>query len=127
MRYRILANALCVLGLAVALSTPVLAAAKASPSPAAHPVSAKPGKGPHVADKGKSKPITVKNLPGKPVGYQVSINSADEHELQLLPFVGPQVAKRIIAARPFKKIDDLQKVKGIAAIYMSAIRPHVKL
>ncbi|MBC7544921.1 MAG: helix-hairpin-helix domain-containing protein [Candidatus Sericytochromatia bacterium] len=60
--------------------------------------------------------MTVKNLPGKAQGYKVNINKADEHELQLLPYVGPQVAKRIIAARPFKSVDDLLKVKGIATI-----------
>jgi len=43
----------------------------------------------------------------------VDLNTATAEELETLPGVGPAHAKEIIAARPFKSIDDLAKVKGI--------------
>jgi DNA uptake protein ComE-like DNA-binding protein len=88
---------------------------------------AKPSKAIHMPDRAKVELKAPQTLPGKPAGYKVSLNKADVHELQLLPFVGPQVAQRIIAARPFKSVGDLAKVKGIAPVYMSAIKPHVGL
>jgi len=44
---------------------------------------------------------------------RISINSASQQELELLPRIGPAMAKRIIMARPFMSVDDLLKVKGI--------------
>ncbi|MBN1289847.1 MAG: helix-hairpin-helix domain-containing protein [Actinobacteria bacterium] len=47
----------------------------------------------------------------------VNINSADEHQLDELPGIGPSYAARIIEYRkengPFSSIDELQNVKGI--------------
>jgi DNA uptake protein ComE-like DNA-binding protein len=44
----------------------------------------------------------------------ISINSASQLELELLPGVGPATAKKIIANRPYEIIDDLvnEKVMG---------------
>jgi DNA uptake protein ComE-like DNA-binding protein len=81
----------------------------------------------HLPDRGQSPSLAPQALPGKPVGYKVNLNKADLRELQLLPFVGAKVAAGIVAARPIKKVDDLLKVKGIPPLYLSAIKPHVKL
>ncbi len=43
----------------------------------------------------------------------VDINAATEKQLTSLPGIGPQMAKRIIEARPFKSIQELKRVKGI--------------
>lgn len=43
----------------------------------------------------------------------VNINTATEEQLENIPGVGPVLAQRIIAARPFKSADDLGKVRGI--------------
>lgn len=43
----------------------------------------------------------------------VDINTATEKQLSSLPGIGPQMAKRIIEARPFKSIQELKRVKGI--------------
>ncbi len=43
----------------------------------------------------------------------VDLNTASETELESLPGVGAKTAQAIIAARPFKSVDDLNKVKGI--------------
>jgi competence protein ComEA len=48
---------------------------------------------------------------------KVNINTASAAELEKLPQVGPQIAKRIIDYRresgAFKRIEDIMKVKGI--------------
>lgn len=88
---------------------------------------AKPSKAFHLPDRGKVSVPAPQTLPGKPANYKISLNKASEAELQVLPFVSPQVAKRIAAARPFRSVDELTRVPGIAPIYLSAIRPHVKL
>ena len=66
---------------------------------------------PEKAAKGKetSAAHAAAKKPDKPV----DINSASEKELITLPGVGEKTAKAIVAARPFKTIDDLKNVKGI--------------
>jgi len=48
---------------------------------------------------------------------KVNINSAGLNELQSLPRIGPKLAQRILDYRkehgPFKRVEDLLKVKGI--------------
>jgi competence protein ComEA len=54
-------------------------------------------------------PSTVKLAPGQ----KVNINTADAETLQALPGIGPVKAQAIIAGRPYEKIEDITKVKGI--------------
>ena len=48
---------------------------------------------------------------------KISINKATAAELTALPGVGPKMAERIVAYRtqngPFKRVEDLMRVKGI--------------
>jgi DNA uptake protein ComE-like DNA-binding protein len=44
---------------------------------------------------------------------KLDVNSATKEQLEAIPGIGPTLSERIIAARPFKTADDLQKVKGI--------------
>jgi competence ComEA-like helix-hairpin-helix protein len=46
---------------------------------------------------------------------QVNPNTASAEELASLPGVGPALVARIIAARPFDSLEDLQQVRGIGA------------
>jgi competence ComEA-like helix-hairpin-helix protein len=42
----------------------------------------------------------------------VDLNTADKSALESLPGIGPALAEKIIAARPFKSVDDLKNVSG---------------
>lgn len=44
---------------------------------------------------------------------RISINTASARELEQLPRIGPKMAERIIAERPFNSVNDLLRVKGI--------------
>ena len=46
-------------------------------------------------------------------GQKVNINTATKEQLDALPGIGPVKAQAIIHARPFKKLEDIMKVKGI--------------
>ncbi len=62
------------------------------------------------------------NLPEK-----VNVNTAPEEELAQVPGVGPAMAKRIIAARPFSALSDLQRVSGIGPFTIERMKPFVIL
>ncbi len=59
----------------------------------------------------------------------VNLNTATETELMLLPGVGPSKAAAIIAFRKkygsFKKVDDLNKVKGFGYKTLKKLKPHL--
>jgi competence ComEA-like helix-hairpin-helix protein len=79
---------------------------------------------PEKAAKGKdaaSPAHAAAKKPDKPV----DINSATEKELTTLPGVGSKTAKEIVAARPFKTIDDLKNVKGIGDKTFEKLKAHV--
>jgi hypothetical protein len=50
-------------------------------------------------------------------------NAVDESTLQELPGIGPSLAKRIVDSRPFYKLDDLKKVRGIGESVLEHIAP----
>jgi competence protein ComEA len=54
----------------------------------------------------------------------VDINSATQKELEGIKGVGPATAKKIIAARPYKSVDELSKA-GINAKAIDSIKPFV--
>ena len=59
----------------------------------------------------------------------LNINTATVEELQTLPGIGPQMAKRIVLYRKensdFKSIDDLISVKGIGEKTLEKIKPYI--
>jgi DNA uptake protein ComE-like DNA-binding protein len=67
-------------------------------------------------------PSTSKNERLFPAKFD--INTATEKELRLIPGIGPIMAARIIAARPFRSADDLKKVNGIGDKKYAEIRPY---
>jgi len=57
-----------------------------------------------------------------PEAFLIDINQADWRELDLLPGIGPALAKEIAKSRPFSTIDELTKVKGISARMIKKLR-----
>ncbi|PRP99039.1 ComEA family DNA-binding protein [Enhygromyxa salina] len=57
----------------------------------------------------------------------VNINLASPSELASLAGIGPKLAERIVAGRPYNQVDDLLAVKGIGAKRLAAIRPRVRV
>ena len=55
---------------------------------------------------------------------RIDINTATEKELKMIPGIGPVMAARIIAARPFRSADDLKRVNGIGEKKYEKIRPY---
>jgi competence ComEA-like helix-hairpin-helix protein len=91
--------------------------------PLANTPSAEPGFHPSSSTVG---PVEVKNSHAKEkiqLG-RIDINTATEKELKMIPGVGPVMASRIIAARPFRSADDLKKVNGIGDKKYAKIRPY---
>ena len=72
--------------------------------------------------------LIIGNTPGyaQPQKAAIDLNSASEKELESIKGVGPATAKKIIAGRPYKSVDDLSKA-GIPAKTVEEIKPFVKV
>ncbi len=55
----------------------------------------------------------------------IDVNRAPAERLVALPGVGPVLAARIAAARPFATVDDLRRVPGLGAARLARLRPLV--
>jgi len=64
-------------------------------------------------------------------GQKVDLNRAGAPTLELLPGIGPALAGRIVASRQsageFSSVDDLQRVRGIGARRVQALRALVQV
>ena len=100
-------------------------AAKAAVAPAT-PVKETPAKAPAVKEKAVKEPAAKEKALKEPAGKEktpaapklapgqkVNLNSADKAMLEALPEIGPALAQAIIDGRPYTKIEDVMKVKGI--------------
>jgi len=56
---------------------------------------------------------------------RIDINSASQHELEALPQIGPVLARRIIAARPFGRVEELEKVQGIGPALVKRLHSRI--
>jgi competence protein ComEA len=76
----------------------------------------------------KSTPSPKPTLPPRPRG-RININTATAAQLDLLPGVGPSIARRIIDHRRknglFRKPEDLIEVEGISEKTFERMRPYV--
>jgi competence protein ComEA len=61
----------------------------------------------------------------------VDLNTAGVGELIALPGIGPATAARIVEDRqrrgPYRRVDDLLRVKGIGPKKLARLRPHVRV
>lgn len=60
------------------------------------------------------------------LGRRLGINRASATELEALPGIGPALAARIVEGRPYRTVDDLDRVKGIGPKKVAALRPLVE-
>lgn len=70
----------------------------------------------------------VAKEPKEKLAGVVNLNTATASQLELLPGVGPKVAEKIVAYRgkePFRRIEDLVKVKGIGKKLFEKMRAHL--
>ncbi|HZW32786.1 MAG TPA: helix-hairpin-helix domain-containing protein, partial [Isosphaeraceae bacterium] len=61
----------------------------------------------------------------RPRPGRINLNTATENELEALPGIGPVLARRIIAGRPYASVDELQRVREIGKKRLEEIRPFV--
>lgn len=57
----------------------------------------------------------------------VDINRASIEEIASLPGIGPTIAARIVAGRPYASVDELLEIEGIGPKRFEAIRPRARL
>ena len=58
--------------------------------------------------------------PQKPI----DLNTASIEELRTVKGIGPVLAARIVAGRPYKRVDQLEEIQGIGPKTLKKIRPY---
>jgi competence protein ComEA len=71
--------------------------------------------------------IDIDMAPPIAVDFKIDVNSADWPELTLMPGIGEQIAKRIVADRttngPYRDLDELRRVRGIGPRTLEGMKP----
>ena len=57
----------------------------------------------------------------------IDVNHAPIDELRSLPGIGPVLAERIVAGRPYERADDLDRVRGIGPKTLARLRPRLRV
>jgi len=69
--------------------------------------------------------VSDRDQPVATTGGKININTATREQLMTLDGIGPVLADRMIAGRPFASVEDLLKVKGIGEKTLRKIRDKV--
>lgn len=56
------------------------------------------------------------------LGVRIDLNRASASELEGLPGIGPTLARRIVEARPLRRVEDLLRVHGIGPVRLAKLR-----
>ena len=59
------------------------------------------------------------------ISGKLNLNTASEAQLEALPSIGPALAARLIAARPYHNLNDLDAVRGVGPVLLEKLRPLV--
>src|SRR5262249_16342269 len=64
------------------------------------------------------------------IDFKIDVNQAQWPELSLMPNIGEQLAKRIVADRtergPFKDLEELRRVRGIGPKTLESMKPFLQ-
>ena len=71
--------------------------------------------------------LTLKPGPITPEVERVNLNTVSQAEIESLPGIGPALARRIIEGRPYRSIEELDRIKGIGPKLIERLRPRVTL
>ena len=59
------------------------------------------------------------------ISGRLNLNTATEEQLEALPRVGPALAARLVAGRPYRSLADLDRVRGIGPAALERLAPLV--
>lgn len=125
---------LLALGFAVRSLRPPGALGRAGPAPPCRVPVERPGRGVVCRDEGGGLAAGDREGGGRMApdrlaawGAPVDVNRATVEELASLDGVGPKLGARIVAARPFRSLEDLARVRGIGRRRVARLRPRLFL
>jgi competence protein ComEA len=78
---------------------------------------------------GRMAPASRRMAPDRLAAWEapVDVNRAGPDELASLDGIGPKLAARIVAARPFRCVEELARVRGIGRRRLARLRPRLFL
>jgi competence protein ComEA len=100
---------------------PAASASKAAPAPEKSATVKEPVQPSGSRDTDIGKAANAKLAPGQ----KVNLNTASKEDLEKLPDIGPVKAQAIIDGRPYEKIEDITRVKGIKEGIFSRIKDNI--